>query len=108
MAVRGEKIRLNLWEEIVGKLEGLREDGRTLRVELSSGILEYDSLSDESEVLRRLAGREGALVGILRTDLSPPLAVRIFEEAAEARWELAREGRGGRKGGGGEGEAQRA
>jgi len=90
---------LNLWEEVVGKLEGLREGSRTLRVELSSGILEYDSLSDESEVLRtKLAGREGAWVGILRTDLSPPLAVRI-EEAAEAGWELAREGRGGPEGG---------
>lgn len=81
----GERmLRLAPWEEVVGEFEKL-EDKDTPRVRIKMVnfcTLEFEKNSDEARVLREeLAGREGSLVRILRTDiLEKPLMVRIVNE----------------------------
>lgn len=81
------KLRLAPWEEVVGELEKL-EDKDTLRIRIkvvNFYTLEFEKNSDEARVLRgELAGREGSLVRILKTDiLEKPLMVRIVDEGVK-------------------------
>jgi hypothetical protein len=80
-----EGIRLDLWEEIRGQLEGIDVGERFCKVELTSGVVLLDARSRASEhIIGELEGREGATVSIIRTDATRDQYRTIVEEGSEA------------------------
>lgn len=78
-----ELVRLAPWEELVGKLCHLEEDGDWLTVTLSTGRLRFDVQSAEADYAReRLAEENGNMVSILRIDSSTdPIRVEVREDS---------------------------
>jgi hypothetical protein len=80
-------MKLKLWQEAVGELTELEDDGNSLKLTLSCPlVLEFPSDSSEAEILRKELGPQdrGKRIAVLRTDLpGKPLIVRMQGADAE-------------------------
>lgn len=72
---------LNLYEELVGRLEDIHHVDNYIIIILSSGSLRYSVGSREAEIVRsQLEGKEGTVVRILRTpSQTDPILIDIDE-----------------------------
>ncbi|MFQ6077114.1 MAG: hypothetical protein ACE5Z5_13455 [Candidatus Bathyarchaeia archaeon] len=82
--MRGEKVHLGAWMEVVGTLRGVSTDGHFTYLKIGGKLLSFPRHSTEAEIISdelgddRLIGRK---IGVLRTDdPSRPLRIRVEGE----------------------------
>ena len=79
-------IRLDIWEEFIGKLESLIIDNGDLVLGLfanNNGEIRFPAESKEAHILKRILEKvkRGTMISILRTDIgNKPLYVKIIQD----------------------------